>query len=194
VGDLLIEILRYAGVLLLWAVLVPLVFAVIGFLLAGAPALVRISASAVQRRRGRAHRRRIRPSAPRSGSASTADPRWSCSLVVGVDETTGTLVPRVQLWGDDLPRRAHVRLELVSDRGVVCHRVARRLPSDASRTDIALEPFPVPDGARLDDVLGWRWDVVLDDRRGERARWRERLHPPPGLNREAELDYAARPG
>jgi hypothetical protein len=117
-------------------------------------------------------------------------PAWSLAFLVDVDEDAGLFRPSVQLRGSPLPLGASIRLELVDEGGV---RLANRrsLPPWAIGTELPLPAFSLPAGAGLTEVLGWHWDVVIEDERGEKARWREHPGPAGSLNPEAELDGVA---
>jgi len=113
---------------------------------------------------------------------------WWLTLLVEVDNETRLLPPSVQLRGGALPFPARLRLDIVDEYGRVRLSSRRSLPPSAIGTELALTLFATPDGADVEDVLRWHWDVVIEDWRGERARWREHPAPAGALNAEAELE------
>lgn len=113
---------------------------------------------------------------------------WSLTLLVDVDHEARIFRPSVQLRGSTLQFPPTLRLEVVDGWGVVRAACERPLPPSAIGTEVELPAFTAPDGAAAEDVLRWHWDVVLEDRRGEQARWREHPAPAGALNAEAELD------
>lgn len=129
-------------------------------------------------------------SAPPPPPPPPPPPSWSLTLLVEVDEDAGLFRPSVQLRGSPLPWDARIRLELVEGRQL--RLVKRRsLPPWAIGAELPLPAFPLPDGAEIDEVLGWHWDVVIEDERRERARWREHPAPAGALNEEGEVDWPA---
>jgi hypothetical protein len=112
---------------------------------------------------------------------------YKLTLLVRLDEETGRFRPSVQVRSLGEPTEAWIRLELVDEHGAVRLVRKRRLPAAALGTELALPPFEPPDGATADEVLGWRWDLVLEDEGGELERWREHPRPAGQLNTEAEL-------
>ena len=125
--------------------------------------------------------------APQADARVPLEPVWAMSLLVHGDEGVEALRPSIQLLGDPLPPGARIRIELRDERDVVRLRVSRDLPSDALDADLPMPEVVPPDGIGAAEVLGWRWDVVIDDPTGERARWTERLRPAGRLNAEAEM-------
>jgi hypothetical protein len=119
-------------------------------------------------------------------------PEWpvdwplALTLFVRVDEGEGVLQPSVQIRGAGQPRRARLRLELVDPGEEVRVTLKRAFPAEALNTQLPFPRFAPPAGASLDEVLRWRWDIVLSGERSE-LRWRERPEPAEGLNPEAEL-------
>ena len=112
----------------------------------------------------------------------------SLTLLVDVDDRTGLVRPTVQILGSDEHKGARLRLELVDDDGLVHPLVASDLPPGAAGSGFALPAVTPPEGATVDDIVRWRWDLVLEDATGERGRWQERLAMSGGLNAEAELE------
>ena len=103
------------------------------------------------------------------------------------DDESGRFRPSVQVRGYGELTRAWIRLELVDADGAVRLVTRKRLARTAIDTELPLPAFEPPDGTRPDEVLGWHWDLVIEDEAGERARWREHPHPAACLNAEAEL-------
>ncbi|HEX9824925.1 MAG TPA: hypothetical protein VGB51_11125 [Actinomycetota bacterium] len=124
---------------------------------------------------------------PPPRSRLPSEPFWSMSLLVDGDEDADALRPSVQLLGDPLPPRALIRIEVRDDRDVVRLRVSRDLPPAALDADLPMPAVVPPGGTGAGEVLGWRWDVVIEDPTGERARWTEWLTPAGRLNAEAEM-------
>jgi hypothetical protein len=131
-------------------------------------------------------RRRRTPDPVREPPAWPADWPLTLTLLVRVDEGEGVLHPSVQVRGPSEPRSGRIRLELVDPDGAVRLTVKRLFPAEALNTELPLPGFAPPDGASVDQVLRWRWDIVLSGERSE-LRWRERPVPAEGLNPEAEL-------
>jgi hypothetical protein len=171
--QVLIEILEFVGVL------VALVF--------GLPLAVRCVRSLIA-----LAKRAIRSASRTCGSQPAVEPpEWppgglGLALLVRVDEGAGVLHPAVQLRGAGERRHARIRLELVDREGTVRLTLKRAFPAEALNTELPLPSFAPPEGATLDEVLGWRWDVVLTGVRSE-LRWREHPRAAGGLNAEAEL-------
>lgn len=132
-------------------------------------------------------RRRGLPSAV-APSWSPPPPSWSLALLVHVDEEEALFLPSVQLRGSELPFASRLRLQLVDDEGRVRTTAERVLPEWAVGAEVTLPGFFPPEGAAVEEVLGWHWDVVLEDAGGIRQRWREHPAPTGGLNPEAELE------
>jgi hypothetical protein len=118
----------------------------------------------------------------------TPPPSWSLTLLVEVDDDAGLFRPSVQLRGSELPVVARLRLELVDESGSIRVSTETRLLRSAIGREVALPAFSAPDGVAVEHVLQWHWDVVLEDSRGERKRWREHPAPAGALNDEAELE------
>ena len=114
-------------------------------------------------------------------------PSFSLALMVRFDDDSGCFRPSVQVRGYGELTQAWIRLELVDPSGTVRLIRRRRLARTAIETELPLPPFEPPEGTSIDEVLGWHWDVVIEDKLGERARWREHPHPAAYLNAEAEL-------
>jgi hypothetical protein len=115
-----------------------------------------------------------------------ADWPLTLSLLVRADEREGMLHPSVQVRGPADGRSGRIRLELVDPHGEVRLTVERSFPAEALNAELPLPSFAAPAGATVEEVLRWRWDVVLSGATGE-LRWRERPAPAGGLNPEAEL-------
>ncbi len=115
---------------------------------------------------------------------------WSLALLVRVDEEAGRFAPSVQLQGDEAALWACIRLELVDEQGDVRFAASHRVPRSAAGTEFPLSSFLAPDDAGVEEVLRWRWDLVLEDRHGESLRLRKRLREAGRLNAEAELEPA----
>jgi anti-sigma B factor antagonist len=113
-------------------------------------------------------------------------PSYTLSLLVRL-EPTGRLAPSVQFRGRGELVEPWIRLELVDREGRLRHVARERFPASAIGTEFSLPAFDAPDGASAAWALGWHWDVVIKDREGERARWREHPRPAGVLNVEAEL-------
>lgn len=119
-----------------------------------------------------------------------APPMYWLTLLVRFDEHRGRFSPSVQLRGHAVLSRAWIRLELVDAAGTVRIVRRRRLAPTAIGTELSLPAFEPPDGASAEEVLGWHWDVVIEDKEGERGRWREHPRLAGYLNAEAELAEA----
>jgi hypothetical protein len=115
-----------------------------------------------------------------------ADWLITLTLLVRIDEGEGVFRPSVQIRGSGDPRRGRIRLELVDPDGQVRLTLKRGFPAAALNSELPLPPFAPPAGASIDEVLRWRWDIVLSGESSE-LRWRERPAPAGGLNPEAEL-------
>jgi hypothetical protein len=126
----------------------------------------------------RAHRARCRNRRP---------PEWWITLMVQTDETAPLLYPSVQFRGDPIPKSATLKLELFDQEGKKRVAISRSLPAGAQNLHFALNRILVPEEALLEEVLCWRWDVVLMARRGELRRWHEQLIALAGFNEEAEI-------
>jgi hypothetical protein len=113
---------------------------------------------------------------------------WSLALLVRVDEITGRLAPSIQLSGYEADSWLRIRLELVDADGAVRLTAGYRFSQSAVGTEFPLDSFLPPGGANVDDVLRWRWDLVLEGRYGERVRLRKRLRQAGPLSIEAELE------
>jgi hypothetical protein len=154
---------------------------VLGFALAVAACLALALLAAVGRivwqrlARRRAARRNRRP------------PEWWMTLLVRVDDENSVIHPAVQIRGDPVPKSARVRLEVVDFNDRKRFVTTRPFPPSALNSEFALLSFPLPAGMHVDDVLHWRWDVVLTRRRRELARWSQRLISFEDLNAEAEI-------
>jgi hypothetical protein len=109
------------------------------------------------------------------------------ALLVRFDEESGRFQPSVQIRGHAVLTRAWIRLELVDGSGVVRLVRKKRFARTAMGTELPLPAFESPEGTSAEEVLAWHWDVVLEDKEGERARWREHPRPASYLNAEAEL-------
>lgn len=133
----------------------------------------------------RARRRAVVTPSP---SRSPPPPSWSLTLLLEVDDDAGLFRPSVQLRGSSLPFAARLRLEVVDESGSIRISTESPLLSEAIGREVALPAFAAPDGAVVEDVLHWHWDVVLEDWRGEQRRWREHPAPAGALNAEAELE------
>ncbi|MGH3033967.1 MAG: hypothetical protein ACRDON_05340 [Gaiellaceae bacterium] len=118
---------------------------------------------------------------------SPPPPSWSLTLLVDVDHEARLFRPSVQLRGSTLQFPPTLRLELVDDSGQIRSSCERSLPPWTIGGEVALPAFTAPHGATTEDVLGWHWDVVMEDQRGELARWREHPGPAGSLNAEAEI-------
>lgn len=118
---------------------------------------------------------------------STVQAPHTLTLLIRFDETRGHFHPSAQLRGEGPLGRAWIRLELVDRDGRLRLVRRRRLPHKSIDTELPLVAFEPPDGVSAEEVLGWRWDVVIEDRKGERARWREHPRPAGFMNAEAEL-------
>jgi hypothetical protein len=165
---------------------------------AGRWVLARRAERRARRHPERAPRRTLTPrvelapfvEAPPAGPAEAPpppEPFWSMSLLVHGDVDARALRPSIQLLGDPLPPRARIRIEVRDERDVLRRLVSRVLPQDALDADLPMPDVVPPEGSGASDVLDWRWDVVIVDPTGERARWTERLSPAGRLNGEAEM-------
>ena len=112
---------------------------------------------------------------------------YTMTLLVRLEARTGRLAPSVQIRGLNPVVRPWIRLELVDLNLRLRHVVTKELDPAAIGTEVALRPFEPPEGATAEDVLGWHWDVVLDDGGVEKDRWREHPRPVGRVNAEAEL-------
>lgn len=131
--------------------------------------------------RGRALRaRRIR-------ARHARPPEWWITLVVETDPVVALVRAGVELRGDPIPKAAGLRLELVDGRGVKRATASRSLPAGVSNRHFCFDPIVIPYGAEVDEVLNWRWDVVLSSGRRRLERWQKRLIPLQGLNAEGEI-------
>jgi hypothetical protein len=119
--------------------------------------------------------------------ARSASPRLGLSLLVGVDGVDGSILPSVQLRGDPLACDGKIRLELVDELGAVRVESSRNLPRAAVGAELPLPAFFPPAGARLEDVVRWRWDVVVEVPRRKACRWSRYLVPADVLGPEAEI-------
>ena len=108
------------------------------------------------------------------------------SLIVRLDRGEGVFHPSVQIRGEGERRDARIRLELIDRLGATRLTVERAFPADALNAELSLRAFTPPDGATPDEVLAWRWDVVLSGDDGE-LRWQEHPSAAGQLNHEAEL-------
>jgi hypothetical protein len=93
----------------------------------------------------------------------------------------------VQVRGYGELTMAWIRLELVDGDGAVRLMRRKRLAKTAIGAELPLPVFEPPEGTSVDEVLGWHWDIVIEDKEGERARWREHPRPAGYVNAEAEL-------
>lgn len=132
-------------------------------------------------------RRRTAPEEPVLAPAYEVRFVYTLTLLVRLDERTGRLAPSVQLRGLNPLVRPWIRLELVDLNLRLRHVVTKELEPSAIGTEVALRPFEPPEGATAEEVLGWHWDVVLDDGGVEQARSREHPRPVGRVNAEAEL-------
>lgn len=123
---------------------------------------------------------------PPPGAPETPS-QYSLTLLVRFDEHDGRFRPSVQVRGSGELTEAWIRLELVDPDGAVRLIRRKRLARAAIGTELALPAFEPPDWTTPNEVLGWYWDVVIHDKEGERARWREQPRPAERLNAEAEL-------
>jgi hypothetical protein len=152
-------------------------FWVVGVFLAALRVLV-VVGPPVQRRLGRLVRR---------WRAKRAAPALGLTLRVGVDEAGGRIMPSVLFRGEPLRRPGRVRLELVDEFGQVRFTCAREFPPDAVGREWAMPSFLPPDGVHQVDVLGWRWDVVLETPGRRPARWNEYLLSADRFDAEAQI-------
>jgi len=165
---------------------------VFGLLVEGCKALARrVRSRRSRRRRRQASQRRAAERREADESSSEPDPppepSFAHVLLVEVDAAAGSLAPAVDLTTNVPLARGRLRLELIDDAGVVRAHGEHRLARQGALTRARFESFSIPAGATLTDVLRWRWDVVLLDATGERARWQERLNPAGRIDEEAEL-------
>jgi hypothetical protein len=148
-----------------------------------------VTAPVVARRaRSRLRRRRAR----------RAQPRLGLTLLVGVDDPGGSILPRVQLQGEPIARDGKIRVELVDASGTAHVVSARELPRAAVGAELPLPSFFPPRGADLLEALRWRWDVVVEVPRRKACRWSRYLVPADLIGPEAEIgpapfDERARP-
>ena len=185
-----LEVLRILGIGLLGLCALLVAVAILAV-------LVDRAINKAQRRASR-RRRRSRPSTPtrRRPSPRAAEPVWPAAhrpaythvLLVEADERAGRLEAVVEVATAATLPQGRLRLELV-DRGVIRLTTERMLSGTSAVTSNRIELTP-PVGVTPDEMLGWRWDVVLVDSSGERARWREHLSPAGSLDAEAELVFA----
>ena len=126
------------------------------------------------------------PGRVRGTGRSTRSP-WSHTLLVNGDVGRGAFAPSVWVRGGRRLKDGKVRLELVDEHGVVRAVSEASLPASAMGKEIHLPPVAAPEGARVDEVLRWRWDVSVRARRRVRARWREYLVAANKINAEGEL-------
>jgi hypothetical protein len=175
--EVLHDILRFLGQLAITTLgLVAVVLAVAAFSMA-----LGLLASAV------AGAFRLVSSRLAEGPRVEIPPTCSLALLVRCDEESGRFHPSVQIRGQVEFTRAWIRLELVDESGAVRLVRRRRFARTAIGTELPLPDFESPEGTSAEQVLGWHWDVVIEDKEGERARWREHPHPAYYLNAEAEL-------
>jgi Type II secretion system (T2SS), protein E, N-terminal domain len=119
---------------------------------------------------------------------------WSATLVVEVDEELRLLTPRVRVQGRPGFARRTLRVELVDRWGVV-RRVARRaLEAESLGAEVRMPSFATPDGASVDEVVRWCWDVVVEEDGVELVRWRRYLEVSARLGPEGEIELAGPPG
>src|SRR5438034_7474368 len=97
-------------------------------------------------------RRRTRRSAPML---------WF-SLLVRIADADGSIHPSVQLRGEGLRADGVVRLELIDEREQIRFSSSQDLPASAVGSELPLLSFFPPAGATPDDVLRWRWDLVVE--------------------------------
>lgn len=178
--DVVVEVLKIIGLVIGALLALPVFLLVLGLLIRAARAIGRVVRRWLRRRRVR------RRTAPLSSSAPK-QPSFAHVLLVEADDAAGRLAPVVEFAVNVPLVRGRLRLELVDDDGAVRAHAEQRLPRQGALTRARFEPFSPPDGATLADALAWRWDVVLIDASGERARWQEYLNLAGRIDDEAEL-------
>ena len=183
-----LEVLRIIGLFLLGVFsLLGLVATVVAFVDTGITVTKHLLRA---RRRRRVHRRLANlVSAPRPTRATESRvPSYAHVLIVdaaGASEAAGAVEAVVEVATEPKLPDGRLRLELF-DRDVLRLTTERQLDSRSDVTSVRIEVSP-PVGVTIGDLLGWRWDVVLLDASGERARWREHLSPAGTVDAEAEL-------
>jgi hypothetical protein len=115
-------------------------------------------------------------------------PRPRLTLLVHHDPVDDVLRPSVQLHGGVVPGPGSVRLQLADGDERVRLSIARPLPPEATNRQLPFPAFAPPDGASVEEALGWHWDVVIENGEEEPFRWREHPRPTDGVNAEAELE------
>jgi hypothetical protein len=108
---------------------------------------------------------------------------WSMTLAVRLDEPTGRFFPELNVFGPPSFAGGALRLELVDERGSVCHADRRDLRPDELGTGIALRAFDAPR-----EALRWPWEVAIEGNGIELIRWRRYLAASDRLTPEAEID------
>ena len=131
--------------------------------------------------------RREAPAPVEPADDSSDQPYYALALLVRLDQSSGRLAPSVQLRGTGLLTRPLIRIELVDPEGRLRLAVTKALTVHTCGTEFPLRPFEPPEGATVQEVLDWHWDVVIDEGGFERARWREHPRAVGRLNAEAEL-------
>lgn len=133
------------------------------------------------------HRALLHPRPPLRRARGPARSAFAHVLFVTVDERGSRLAPEIDvLIYVGLPRTRLV-LELVDGAGTVRRRMTQPLSEHAQAARLRFEPFVPPGDATVAEVLTWRWDVLLVDAKGERARWEQRLTRGGRVDDEAEL-------
>jgi len=116
-----------------------------------------------------------------------ASPIWWAALIVRVDDLGSLVYPAVQLRGDPVPKPAALSLELFDHEGKRRIRTSRPLPAGSENAQFPFDAIAISQGTQMQDVLAWRWDIVLRSRRRELKRWHEYPRALDGLNPEGEL-------
>jgi len=114
-------------------------------------------------------------------------PLWWAALMVRVDDRGSVVYPAVQLRGDPVSKPATLTLELFDHEGKRRIRTSRPLPAGSENAHFPFDAIAIPKGTLLEDVLAWRWDIVLRSRRRELKRWHEYPTALDGLNPEGEI-------
>jgi hypothetical protein len=109
------------------------------------------------------------------------------TLLVRHGSDSDVLHPSVQLRGGIGPPTRSIRLELKDEHERLRVSVSRRFSIAERGRELQLPAFTPPEGASVEEALGWHWDLVLEHGENEPFRWREHPRAVEGTNAEAEL-------
>lgn len=119
--------------------------------------------------------------------ARRSPPSLRFTLLVRIGEGCEEIHPSVQLRGEPLRANGTIRLTLVDERGMIRFALSREVPAEVVGAELPLPSFSPPLGATLEDVLSWRWDLVVEPKGRRPVTSSHHLVSAGGIDREAEI-------